>query len=140
MLTAGPAFLAESYRARACARRRSVQHLRNHPHSIRSANTRSRDPDRRVHRAASTPAMATETATADAVEANIKREPPRGTTVATSTAGRTTTEAVVNTTSGMYRSKRVGAESSLARTPPVGFLHRLRATLRSDENSSKGEN
>src|ERR1700722_5567324 len=134
MLTAGPAFLAESYRARACARRRSVQHLRNHPHSIKSANTRSRDPDRRVHRAASTLAMATETPTADAVETNIKREPPRGTTVATSTTGRTTTEAVVNTANGRYRSKRVGAESSRLPTRPVGPPRRLRATLRGDEN------
>src|ERR1700729_866689 len=123
MLTAGPAFLAESYRARACARRRSVQHLCNHPHSIRSANTRSRDPDRRVHRAASTLAMATETDTADAVETTINTELPRGTTVATSTAGRTTTEAVVSTTRGRYRNKRVGAEASPLTISPAGPRH-----------------
>jgi hypothetical protein len=85
--------------------------------------------------------MATETATADAVETTINNELPLGTKAATRTAGRTTTEAVVNRTSGRYPSKRVGADSSRLRTAPAGLLRRLSATLRGcEENSSKDEN
>jgi hypothetical protein len=134
MLTVRPAFLAESYRACVWARRRSAKHLRSHPHSIRSAKTRSRDPDRRVHNAASALAMATEITTADAVEATISNKPPLGTNAATSAAGTTTTEAVVNRTSGRYRSKRVGADPSRPTIPQAGRLHRL------DEDSSEDEN
>jgi hypothetical protein len=85
--------------------------------------------------------MATEIATADAAEATINNEPARGTSAATSAAGRTTTDAVANTASGRYRSKRVGAGSSQETTALAGHPSRLRATLRArDENSSKDEN
>jgi hypothetical protein len=54
-------------------------------------------------------AITTETPTVDAVEAATSNQLPLGTNAATSAAGSTTTDAVVNATSGRYRSKWVGA-------------------------------
>jgi hypothetical protein len=100
MLTSGPAFLAESNRSRACDRRLSVQQRRNQHHSIRSANTTSRDRGWRFHTAAPAAASATDTATAASEPATLHSTPLRGMRIATSAAGATITRAVLSRLSG----------------------------------------
>ena len=81
-----------------------MRERRSQPHSIRSANTTSREPGVRFHSALPRLAARTESSIPSGSETASMWTSPGGTIAHTASAGTTTTNAVATTASGSQRS------------------------------------